>query len=260
MSGVKKKVFFSAFSTYTVQSSSWKFILVACFYILWNLLHILSTYSYFFPKIHFYFISSSLSPCFFTLLSYTYSQSNLILYVYTPPLQYMTSLHMLRDIAFLFICFICLFVHPFMRHLLWIIEHTTLSSFSLSSFLVSSFLCHSLPPLSMFRNIYALLCECTTLCFYSDIKLWKFNCFCVTKSNASLLLCSRQTFVCVSSSFYVFHPFLLNYYLMSYHMLCSLISTLYVIFLNLKFFFIPASTGHIIISLPAWPPAILCCM
>lgn len=101
-----------------------------------------------FPKMHFCCIFFSLSHYFFTLLSYTFSDSNLILYVYTPPLLHITSLHMLRDKAFLF-----------MRHLLWIIEHTTLSSFSLSSFLVSSFLCHSLPPLSKFRNIYTLLCE-----------------------------------------------------------------------------------------------------
>ena len=144
-----------------------------------------------------------------------------------------------------------------MRYLLWVIEHTTLSSLSLSSFLVSSFLWHSLPPLSLFRNIYALFCKWF---LYYGFKLWKFNYFYMTKPYASLLSCTRQTFVCVSSSFYVFHAFLLNYFLMSYNLLCSLISTLYVILLNLKFFFIPASTGHIIISLPAWHSAILCCI
>jgi hypothetical protein len=97
-----------------------------------------------FPKMHFCCIFSSSSPCFFTLLSYTYSESNLLLYVYTPPLLYMTSLHMLRDIAFLFVWFICLFVHPFMRYLLWIITHNPF--FFLSFFISCFFLSLSLSP------------------------------------------------------------------------------------------------------------------
>jgi len=195
---------------------------------------------------------SSLSPYFFTLLSYTSSDSNLILYVYTS-LLCMTSLHMLRDPDLLFIWFICWSIYEASS-----LNHTTHNPVFFLSFFIACFFL-SLSLCTSARYVQKHLCTTLWIVLYSGIKIEKCN-FLYEKILCFLLPCIRQTFVCVSSSFYVFHAFLLNYFLMSYYPLWSLISTLYVILLNPKFFFILASTGHIILSLPAWPPAILCCI
>jgi hypothetical protein len=75
--------------------------------------------STYFTKIHSCCMVSSLSPCFFTLLSYTSLYFNFVLSVYMPSLVCMISGCVFRDTAFLFL-----------RHLLCIIKHPPLSSFS----------------------------------------------------------------------------------------------------------------------------------
>lgn len=132
-----------------------------------------------FQKMHFYCMISFLSPYFFPLLSYTSSDFNLVsVCLYT-----ITAMHDLITYVERHGLLIC--EASFLKHK----THNCLLSLFISCF----FLSLSLPTSTSYFQKH--LCAACEWFLYSGIKLWKFNCFCVTKSYASLLSFTLQTCV-----------------------------------------------------------------